>query len=571
MFILGISCFYHDAAAALIQDGELIAAVEEERISRVKHDSAFPINAIEFCLKRAGITADDIDYVVFYEKPHLKFDRIVSTAVHTTPFSWNAFRDGMLTWLGEKLWVKGLLKDRLSIKDPNRILFSEHHLSHAASAYYCSPYTESAILTVDAVGEWATATMGTGIGSQINLDRQLEFPHSLGLLYSTFTSFLGFAVNDGEYKVMGMAAFGQPRYLEKIQQVASVAEDGSLHLNMRYFDFHRSSTRMFNHRFQGLFGCPRTQEESETLDPYYSDIAASIQRFTENALVTTARHLRKTTGMSNLCMAGGVALNSIANYRILREAGFENIYIQPAASDAGGALGAALWAYHAVLNNPKHMTMEHAYYGPQFSDADIAGTLISGGISYEEAANTDSLIDRVVDALDQGKVVGWYQNQMEWGPRALGNRSILADPRSNEMKDIVNSKIKFREPFRPFAPSVVPNAVDQYFQITDAEEHYPSRFMLYVVPVVDNRRDKIPAVTNVDGTARIQVVHHDANPIYHHLISSFGQQTGVPVLLNTSFNLRGEPIANTPSDAIHTFDRSGLDLLVMDRFLVSKD
>lgn len=571
MYILGISCFYHDAAAALIQDGTLIAAVEEERISRTKHDSEFPIGAIEFCLKRGGITVDDVDYVVFYEKPHLKFDRIVSTAVHTTPFSWSTFRDGMLTWLGEKLWVKGLLKDRLAIKDPNRILFSEHHLSHASSAYYCSPYDEAAILTVDAVGEWATATMGTGIGSQINLTYQLEFPHSLGLLYSAFTSFLGFDVNDGEYKVMGMAAFGEPRFLEKVERVASVANDGSLHLDMRYFDFHRSSTRMFNHRFQDLFGRPRSKEESETLDPYYSDIAASIQRFTENALVAVARYLRRSTGMNNLCMAGGVALNSMANYRILKEAGFDSIYIQPAATDAGGALGAALWAYHALLNNPRHMTMDHAYYGPEFTDSDIVDTLTSSGITYEEAANQDVLIGQVVDALTQSKVVGWYQSKMEWGPRALGNRSILADTRSHEMKDIVNQKIKFRETFRPFAPSVAAGSVGKHFQMTNAEEHYPSRFMLYVVPVLEEYRGQIPAVTHVDGTARLQVAHPEANPMYHRLISSFGQETGVPVVLNTSFNLRGEPIVNRPSDALQTFDRSGLDLLVMDRFLVRKD
>jgi len=567
MHILGISCFYHDAAAALIHNGKLVAAVEEERLSRQKHDSDFPMQAIEFCLKEGGISADELDYVVFYEKPFLKFDRALFTAIHTVPFSWKMFRDSLLTQLGEKLWVKGLLKDRLSLKDPNKILFSEHHLSHAASAFYCSPYDEAAVLTVDAVGEWATATMGIGQGNQLNITHQLQFPHSVGLLYSVFTSFLGFQVNDGEYKVMGMAAYGKPNFLEDIHRVASVGEDGSLHLNMKYFSFHQSPYRTFNHRFEAIFGRPRTREESETIDQHYADIAASIQRYTEEVLVKMTRHLHKTTGLPNLCMAGGVAMNSMANFRIIRESGFEQLYIQPAATDAGGSLGAALWAYHMVMNQPRNFTMEHAYCGPQYTDADIVSDLKYAGASYQEMRNQDELITRVVDTLASGRVVGWYQSKSEWGPRALGNRSILADPRREEMKDVVNTKIKFREPFRPFAPSVLSDRAQEYFDLPKSDGLYPARFMLYVVPVADQKREAIPAVTHVDGTARVQMVYPDYNPSYHKLIDSFGQSTGVPVVLNTSFNLRGEPIVNRPADALKTFTNSGIDLLVMNSFI----
>ncbi|MFH1559947.1 MAG: carbamoyltransferase [Chloroflexota bacterium] len=570
MFVLGISCYFHDAAAALLKDGVLLAAAEEERFTRRKHDYSFPQNAIDYCLRVAGIEGRDVDYVVFYEKPFVKLERILLTSLQSFPRSLGLFREAMLTWLLDKLWVKGLIKDRTSVNSNEQILFSWHHLSHAASAFFCSPFEEAAILTVDAVGEWTTTLQGRGEGSQIHVSRELHFPHSLGLLYSAFTAFCGLEVNEGEYKLMGMAPYGEPKYVDKIYKLVDVGRDGSFSLDMDYFAFHRSSSQMFSSKFVKLFGEPKDPKRSDIIDPYYADMAASIQEVTEEILLKMANHLHQETGLSKLCMAGGVALNSVANGRILRETPFEEIYIQPASGDGGGALGAALYAYHMLLNKPRSFVMEHAYWGQEYDPSEIRTVLDAQGASYVELSNDDEVIEKTVDLLQNHKVVGWFQGGFEYGPRALGNRSILADPRQEDMKDLVNRKIKFREPFRPFAPSVVAERTEEFFALPNALRHYPARFMLLVVDVKNDKRDAVPAITHVDGTARPQAVFKKTNERYYRLIQEFGEATGVPVVLNTSFNLKGEPIVNTPADALSTFMRSGMDALVLDRFLVTK-
>jgi len=592
MYILGISCFFHDAAAALLKDGNLVGAAEEERFTRKKHDYDFPAHAIQFCLRRAGIQGQDLDYVVFFEKPLIKFERILMTVLQTFPKSRRVFQESMMSWLGEKLWIKSLIKDRLGIA-ADKILFSEHHLSHAASAFFCSPYQEAAILTVDGVGEWATASYGKGNGTSIQTLGEIRFPHSLGLLYSTFTAFLGFEVNEGEYKVMGMAPFGRPRYIDKVYRLIRVEKDGSFELDLDFFSFHYSPDRTFNRKFEELFGPPRPVEsyfftadssypayfgtkpvDYEALakqNQYYADIAASIQKVTEEVLLEMANHLYKETGLKNLCMAGGVALNSVANGRILRETPFESIYIQPSAGDGGGAIGAALYAYHTVLGNPRQFIMEHAYWGEEYSPGSIEKFLQETGIPYQRHDDEEELLEQVVEQLGKGKVIGWFQGRFEWGPRALGNRSILADPRNPEMKDIVNTKIKFREPYRPFAPAVLLEKASDFFDLLDPAAHYPARFMLYVVDVKQEKRDLVPAITHVDGTGRVQTVSRAIAPRFHRLIELFGEATGVPVVLNTSFNLRGEPIVNTPVEGFNTFAKSGMDLLVLDHCIIEKD
>ena len=592
MYILGISCFFHDAAAALLKDGNLVGAAEEERFTRKKHDYDFPAHAIQFCLRRAGIQGQDLDYVVFFEKPLIKFERILMTVLQTFPKSRRVFQESMMSWLGEKLWIKSLIKDRLGIA-ADKILFSEHHLSHAASAFFCSPYQEAAILTVDGVGEWATASYGKGNGTSIQTLGEIRFPHSLGLLYSTFTAFLGFEVNEGEYKVMGMAPFGRPRYIDKVYRLIRVEKDGSFELDLDFFSFHYSPDRTFNRKFEELFGPPRPVEsyfftadssypayfgtkpvDYEALakqNQYYADIAASIQKVTEEVLLEMANHLYKETGLKNLCMAGGVALNSVANGRILRETPFESIYIQPSAGDGGGAIGAALYAYHTVLGNPRQFIMEHAYWGEEYSPGSIEKFLQETGIPYQRHDDEEELLEQVVEQLGKGKVIGWFQGRFEWGPRALGNRSILADPRNADMKDIVNTKIKFREPYRPFAPAVLLEKASDFFDLLDPAAHYPARFMLYVVDVKQEKRDLVPAITHVDGTGRVQTVSRAIAPRFHRLIELFGEATGVPVVLNTSFNLRGEPIVNTPVEGFNTFAKSGMDLLVLDHCIIEKD
>ncbi len=593
MYILGISCFFHDAAAALLQDGVLVAAAEEERFTRIKHDFSFPINAIHFCLRHAGIAPGDVDYVVFFEKPLPKFERILLTALQTFPRSYGVFREAMISWFTEKLWIKSLILSKVPVA-PERVLFVEHHLSHAASAFFCSPFDEAAILTVDGVGEWTTTTLGrataawNGVGeNRIELFNEIRFPHSLGLLYSAFTAFLGFQVNEGEYKVMGMAPYGEPRYLDKVYKLIHVYDDGSFQLDMDYFTYHYSTDRTFGPKFVQLFGEPRVPEsafitrltnpEVSGNEPevrrsqHYADVAASMQRVTEEVLLKMARHLHERTGLKKLCMAGGVTLNSVANGRILRETPFEEIYIQPAAGDSGGALGAALYAYHILLNRPRRFVLEHCYWGEEYPPAQVRAAIEEAGLRYEEVDDDEKLTDRLVDDLKAGKVIGWYQGRFEWGPRALGNRSILADPRRGEMKQIVNAKIKFREPFRPFAPVVLEERTRDYFGLDEPERHYPARFMLLVVPVHPDKWDVIPAVTHAGGTGRLQTVTREQNPRYYRIVEKFGEATGVPVLMNTSFNLRGEPIVTTPRNALNTFMKSGLDVLLLDRFLVRKD
>ena len=592
MLVLGVSCYFHDAAAALLRDGQLVAAAEEERFSRKKHDYDFPEKAIEFCLNQAGIQAADLDYLVFFEKPFLKFERLLLTSMQTFPRSLKVFREAMLTWLGDKIWIRHLIQTRLGLPS-EKILFSEHHLSHAASSFLCSPFEEAAILTIDGVGEWTTASIGIGKGTEIRLLKEIRFPHSLGLLYSAFTAFLGFEVNEGEYKVMGMAPFGVPNYVDEVKKLIRLHDDGSFELDMDYFSFHHSSEQTYNQKFVSLFGTPRAPESHffthssgypsyfgeqpsnyESLcqeNQHYADIAASIQVVIEEAVLNLARQARATTGCKNLCMAGGVALNSVANGRVLRETSIEGLYIQPAAGDAGGALGAALFGYHTVLGNPRTFLMEHAYWGEEHGPAQTEEFLKKYGIPYERCANQEELIGRCVDSLTRGKVLGWSQGRFEWGPRALGNRSIIADPRRADMKETVNVKIKFREPFRPFAPSVLAERAADFFEIGAGDGKYPSRFMLNVAKVREDKRELVPATTHVDGTGRLQTVARESNARYYSLIESFGQSTGVPVLLNTSFNLRGEPIVNTPAQAYSTFARSGIDVLVLGDYLVSKD
>jgi carbamoyltransferase len=589
--ILGISCYYHDAAAVLLRDGQVIAAAEEERFSRIKHDYGFPKLAIKFCLEQAGIRGEDLDYVVFFEKPFRKLDRILMTALQTYPQSWKVFRESMISWMLDKMWVATTLQSELGIPKA-KVLFSEHHLSHAASAFLCSPFDEAAILTVDGVGEWVTATYGVGRGNEIKLHKQIEFPHSLGLLYSAFTAFLGFEVNEGEYKVMGMAPYGQPRYVDKVWKLIRQNADGSFALDMDYFSFHYSTDRTFNKKFEALFGDPRptklnfftegtgypqyfgakpsNYQELCKLNQHYADIASSIQKVTEEVLLGMARAIQKRTGLKRLCIAGGVALNSVANSRILRETDFEELYVQPAAGDGGGALGAALWAYNTLLGKPRNFTMKHAYWGRANSESEISEFLTQNNIPFRKMKDEDELVDNVVEHLTHAKVVGWAQGRFEWGPRALGSRSIIADPRNPEMKDIVNSKIKFREPYRPFAPSVLAESTEKYFELPHAAQHYPARFMLYVVPVVESQHSTLPAITHVDGTGRLQTVFKDQSPRYYKLIERFGQATGVPVILNTSFNLKGEPVVNTPANAFHTFRTSEMDTLVLENFLVEK-
>jgi carbamoyltransferase len=589
--ILGISCYYHDAAAVLLRDGQLVAAAEEERFSRIKHDYGFPKNAIKYCLEAGGTTGPDLDYVVFFEKPFRKLDRILATVLQTYPQSWKVFRESMISWVLDKLWVASTLESELGIKK-DKVLFSEHHLSHAASAYLCSPFDESAILTVDGVGEWVTATYGIGKGNDIRLFKQMDFPHSIGLLYSAFTAFLGFEVNEGEYKVMGMAPYGVPRYVDKVWKLVHQNADGSFSLDMDYFSFHHSTERTYSKKFEQLFGAPRPTKlhfftegtgfpkyfgeppanihEISKLNQHYADIAASIQHVTEELILGMARNLHKETGLKNLCIAGGVGLNSVANTRIMRETAFEQVFVQPAAGDGGGALGAALWAYNTLLGKPRNFRMDHAYWGRSYGASEITTFLQSNKIPYQLIENENQMLDQVVERLMGGKVIGWYQGRFEWGPRALGHRSIIADPRNPDMKDIVNSKIKFREPYRPFAPSVLAECAEKYFELPRATSHYPARYMLYVVPVKPEAQSTLPAITHVDGTGRLQTVFKDQSPRYYKLIERFGQATGVPVILNTSFNLRGEPIVTTPANAFNTFIKSEMDTLVLDNYLIEK-
>ena len=593
MYILGIACYYHDSSAALIQDGELVAASMEERFSRKKHDNGFPQQAVEFCLAQAQITSDDLDYVVFYEKPLVKFERIMQSSLNTFPRSWRTWREAMVSWFKEKLWVRNAIATNVGV-DYGRILFCDHHMSHAASAFFASPFKDAAILTIDGVGEWTTTTLGKatstwgedGKTNEIDLFAEQRFPHSLGLLYSTFTAWLGFRVNNGEYKVMGMTPYGEPNYIDKVEKVIQRSPDGQFALNMDYFDFHHSLDRSYSNKFLREFGPARVpdadfftmktnpersgEKESIERNQFYADVAASIQRVTEDIIIDIANDLHKRTGLSKLCYAGGVALNTKANWRILNETPFEEIYIQPAAGDDGGSLGAALWAYHVLFGNPRKWIMPHSYWGKAYNDDECQQFLDDNNIAYESFANReDPLLEQIVDQLTNEKVVALMQGRFEWGPRALGNRSILADPRYEHMKEVVNTKIKFREPFRPFAPVITKESAPDYFDYPAVAEHEAPRYMLMVAPIKEDKQDQIQAV-NHEGTGRLQSIDSESNPLYYNIVKQFGEATGVPVVLNTSFNLRGEPIVNEPRDAFNTFTNSDIDTLVMGSFMIKK-
>ncbi|MBW1688695.1 MAG: carbamoyltransferase [Deltaproteobacteria bacterium] len=553
MNILGISCFYHDAAAALLREGRLVAAAHEERFTRKRHDPGLPRQATSYCLEAGGLDVGDLDYVVFYDKPFIKFERILTTYLATFPRSLPSFTRSIPIWLKEKLWVPRLIAQHLGYR--GEVLFAEHHQSHAASAFLPSPFEEAAILTCDGVGEWATATQGVGRGNSFELQREVRFPHSLGLLYSALTYYLGFKVNSAEYKVMGAAPYGEPRFAQKmLDELIDLRDDGSFKLNMKYFAYDYGLT-MTNRRFDKLFGEPRRQPEA-TMEQFHWDMAASVQKVTEEAVLRMVRDLHARTGMKNLCMAGGVALNCVANGRIIREGPFEDLWVQPAAGDAGGALGAALFAYNAVLGQPRSFRMDHAFWGPAYSDEAVRRYLDARGAPYRTLAR-EEMIEETARRLDEDQaVVGWFQGRLEWGPRALGSRSILADARNQENWKRVNLKIKFRESFRPFAPAVLAEKTSEWFEI-DRESPY----MLLVCQVRPGK--KIPAITHVDGSARLQTVTRETHPEFYDLIAAFDRRTGCPVIINTSFNVRGEPIVCSPDDAYLCFMRTNMDVLVL--------
>ena len=595
MYILGISAFYHDSAACLLKDGEIVSAAQEERFTRKKHDAAFPRCAIEYCLKEAGIGANDINNVVFYEKPFVKFERLLETYLAFAPKGFKSFAKAMPVWIKDKLFQKAALIKELNVTfsdDVNwreRLLFSEHHLSHAASAFYPSPFESAAVLTLDGVGEWTTTSLAVGKGSDLKVVKEIHFPHSLGLLYSAFTYYTGFKVNSGEYKVMGLAPYGEPKYADLIKEkLITVADDGSYQLDMSYFDYATGLT-MTNKKFDALFGGPPRTSETE-LTQREMDLAASVQKVTEDIVTQIARDIARDTGERNLCLAGGVALNCVANGILLREKIFENIWIQPAAGDAGGALGAALSAWYLHHNSEREVSSERdamkgAYLGPEFKDAEIEAELEACGTKFKKLSD-DELIEHVATALADEKAVGWMQGRMEFGPRALGGRSIIADPRSPVMQKQLNLKVKYRESFRPFAPSVLREDVNEWFEhdtdspymllvadvqkdkrrtMTDEEE------ALFGVDKLNVPRSSVPAITHVDYSARIQTVHADTNPRYHTVISKFKEKTGCPLVVNTSFNVRGEPIICSPTDAFKCFMGTELEVLAIGNYLMIKE
>ena len=594
MRVLGISAFYHDSAAVLIEDGRIVAAAQEERFTRKKHDSRFPANAIEFCLEHAGVGLGQVDYVAFYDKPFLKFERLVETYLAFAPRGFASFRMALPVWLREKLFQKDLLRREFAKFDrdfdwKNRLLFSEHHLSHAASAFFPSPFEKAAVLTMDGVGEWATTSLAMGQGNRLEVLRELHFPHSLGLLYSAFTSYTGFRVNSGEYKVMGLAPYGEPRYAEAIlDTLMDLKDDGTFRLDQSYFEY-CTGLAMTSSKFHERFGGPPRGSE-DPLTQRHMDLASSVQKVTEDVVLRLTRSIARDTGAKNLCLAGGVALNCVANGKVLRDGSFENIWIQPAAGDAGGALGAALAAYHLYKGGMRKAdgandSMRGAYLGPELSSPEIESRLAEAGARFtilDEAA----LIEATAAALADGKAVGWFQGRMEFGPRALGGRSVLGDARSKTMQKTLNLKVKYRESFRPFAPSVLAEDAAEWFQLDGA-----SPYMMLVAGVAENRRramtedeealfgidklnvarSQVPAVTHVDYSARIQTVHSETNPRYHALISRFKELTGCPVVVNTSFNVRGEPIVCTPEDAFRCFMGTEIDMLVAGDCVLEKE
>ncbi|MFB6453099.1 carbamoyltransferase family protein [Bradyrhizobium tunisiense] len=594
MNILGISAYYHDSAACLVSDGELVAAAQEERFTRKKHDPGFPACAARYCLRAAGLCPADVDYIVFYDKPFSKFERIFETYLAFAPKGFKSFTTSMPVWLKDKLFQRTLIAEALKehlgndVDWSRRLRFSEHHLSHAASAFFPSPFHEAAVLTMDGVGEWATTSLAIGKGKDLSVYKEIHFPHSLGLLYSAFTYYIGFKVNSGEYKVMGLAPYGEPKYVHLIKEhLINLKEDGSFHLDMSFFDYCTGLT-MTNGRFETLFGGPARRPESG-LTQREMDLAASIQAVTEEVVLRLAKGIRTTTGQRNLCLAGGVALNCVANGKLMREKLFDNIWIQPASGDAGGAVGAALAAYHLMLEKPRSIhagdSMHGAYLGPEFSQREIEERLGKVGAVFT-AELDEALIDNVAHALVDGKAVGWMQGRMEFGPRALGGRSIIADPRSPTVQKQLNLKVKYRESFRPFAPSVLREEVSQWFHL-----HSDSPYMLLVADVLNTKqlpmsekqkqlfgidklnvaRSEIPAVTHVDYSARVQTVHSTTNPRFHRLISKFKELTGCPVVVNTSFNVRGEPIVCTPEDAFRCFMGTEIEVLAVGNSLLRKE
>jgi carbamoyltransferase len=594
MRVLGISAFYHDSAAALIEDGHLVGAAQEERFTRKKHDSRFPQHAVQYCLDEAGIKLADVDYVAFYDKPFLKFERLLETYLAYAPRGFQSFRMAMPLWLKEKLFQKTVLRDEMKHWQPDfdwhkRLLFGEHHQSHAASAFFPSPYEEAAVLCMDGVGEWATTSLAWGQGNKLEMLKEIHFPHSLGLLYSAFTYYTGFKVNSGEYKVMGLAPYGEPKFKDKIlEHIVDLKEDGSFRLDQKYFDY-CTGLRMTNEKFGELFG-GKARKPEELLTQHHMDLAASVQAVTEEIVIRLARSVKKETGAKNICLAGGVALNCVANGKLLRENLFDGIWVQPAAGDAGGAVGAAYAAYHGYLGQGRKLNgsldgMAGSYLGPEYDDDEIEKRLIAAGAKLTRLTRAE-IIDQTAQALADEKAVGWMQGRMEFGPRSLGARSILGDARSPSMQKTLNLKVKYRESFRPFAPAVLREDVDKYFDIkTD------SPYMLMVAPVNEDRRramndaeqalfgiDKlnvprsdIPAVTHVDYSARIQTVHKETNPAFHDLLSSFKAKTGYSVVVNTSFNVRGEPIVCTPEDAFRCFMGSEIEVLVVGNCFLKKE
>ncbi len=594
MKILGISAWYHDAAACLVDGGRIVAAAEEERFSRVKHDARFPRNAVEFVLRQGGIDARDVDLVAFYDKPVLKFSRILETFVSVAPRGFASWMHFAPTWLRDKLWIEGSIRRELGAAHggrrdwAGRVIFAEHHESHAASAFYPSPFHEAAVLTIDGVGEWATTSIAHGRGRDLSLVKEIRFPHSLGLLYSAFTSWLGFKVNSGEYKVMGLAPYGEPKYADLIlEKVIDLRPDGSFRLNLDCFGY-LTGLRMTNRSFDRVFGRGPREPESR-IEQFHMDVARSLQQVTEEVMLRLARHAMETTGSRNLCLAGGVALNCVGNGRILREAGVEGLWVQPAAGDSGGALGAAMTAWHRYVGGTRDTDgvtdrMNGSYLGPEYDDAEIARVLDDSDAPHT-VLSWDEMPERVAELIAEGRTVGWFQGRAEFGPRALGARSILGDPRNADMQRRLNLQVKYRESFRPFAPSVLAERASEWFEI-DRESPY----MLLVAPVHPDKRrapqasdaalrgldrlkavrSEIPAVTHVDQSARIQTVHRETNPLYWELLSAFERRTGCPVLVNTSFNVRGEPVVQSPADALRCFRRTQLDYLVMGRRLVAR-
>jgi len=588
MNILGISAFYHDSAAALVQDGSVVAAAQEERFTRVKHDSRFPSHAVDYCLQSAGLKPEQLDYVVFYEKPLLKFERLLETYLAYAPRGFRQFLAGLPVWLKHKLHLPREMDKALGHAYKGRYVFTEHHESHAASAFFPSPFDQAAILTMDGVGEWATASFGLGQGNKIRLSHELHFPHSLGLLYSAFTYFTGFKVNSGEYKLMGLAPYGQPKYRELIlEKLIDLKPDGSFRLNLDYFGYCHT-LYMTNRRFERLFGGPARKPESP-LTQREMDLAASIQAVTEEAMLRTTRHVHELTGQKNLVLAGGVALNCVANGRILRETPFEDLWIQPAAGDAGGALGAALFCWHQLLDKPRTTDggdkQAASLLGPSYNDEQIRRFLAEQGAKFHAYGDEKELIAKVAELIDQGKVIGWFQGRLEFGPRALGSRSILGDARNERMQSTMNLKIKFRESFRPFAPCVLREDVAEWFEMRPGQD---SPYMLLVAPVradkrldslptsltgldkLKARRSIVPAITHVDCSARVQTVDPQRHPRLHRLLIEFKRRTGCPVVINTSFNIRGEPIVCSPQDAYRCFLATDMDVLVLENQILYK-